>query len=194
MPTSAAYNMHVHNYVGYSWNYTWTLLRCGSHIPGKTANSLRDQETGARYQFNGLGTPAAASPVEETRYARSGRSGPSNSNTGKAVFFPQRRVLPGSSSCSSRLFSGSCRGDPSQGSAAGIMGQQSLIYGFVARGTVVLVSFTEFTGNFSSIAAQCLQKLPASNNKFTYTCDGHTFNYLVEEGYSCVSPRRIFLS
>ncbi|CAN1131179.1 Putative vesicle-associated membrane protein 726 [Linum perenne] len=63
------------------------------------------------------------------------------------------------------------------------MGQQSLIYSFVARGTVILADFTEFTGNFTSIAAQCLQKLPASNNKFTYNCDGHTFNYLVDEGF-----------
>ncbi|KAK8630541.1 hypothetical protein V6N13_079331 [Hibiscus sabdariffa] len=58
------------------------------------------------------------------------------------------------------------------------MGQQSLIYAFVARGTVVLADYTEFTGNFTGIASQCLQKLPASNNKFTYNCDGHTFNYL----------------
>uniref|UniRef100_A0A804P1I7 Uncharacterized protein n=1 Tax=Zea mays TaxID=4577 RepID=A0A804P1I7_MAIZE len=27
-------------------------------------------------------------------------------------------------------------------------------------------------------------KLPASNNKFTYNCDGHTFNYLVEDGFT----------
>ncbi|RVW71147.1 Vesicle-associated membrane protein 721 [Vitis vinifera] len=66
------------------------------------------------------------------------------------------------------------------------MGQQSLIYSFVARGTVILAEFTEFSGNFTSIAAQCLQKLPATNNKFTYNCDGHTFNYLVEDGYSTV--------
>uniref|UniRef100_A0A2P2LS19 Longin domain-containing protein n=1 Tax=Rhizophora mucronata TaxID=61149 RepID=A0A2P2LS19_RHIMU len=64
------------------------------------------------------------------------------------------------------------------------MGQQSLIYSFVARGTVILAEFTEFTGNFTSIAAQCLQKLPATNNKFTYNCDGHTFNYLVDNGFS----------
>ncbi|CAL5382385.1 unnamed protein product [Camellia sinensis] len=68
-----------------------------------------------------------------------------------------------------------------------VMGQQSLIYSFVARGTVVLAEFTEFTGNFTSIASQCLQKLPSSNNKFTYNCDGHTFNYLVEDGFTyCV--------
>ncbi|XP_042463268.1 vesicle-associated membrane protein 721-like [Zingiber officinale] len=67
------------------------------------------------------------------------------------------------------------------------MGQQSLIYSFVARGTIVLAEYTEFTGNFNSIASQCLQKLPSSNNKFTYNCDAHTFNYLVEDGYTyCV--------
>ncbi|KAG5603254.1 hypothetical protein H5410_034624 [Solanum commersonii] len=64
------------------------------------------------------------------------------------------------------------------------MGQQSLIYSFVARGTVILAEYTEFTGNFTSIASQCLQKLPASNNKFTYNCDGHTFNYLVDDGFT----------
>ncbi|KAG6483998.1 hypothetical protein ZIOFF_060791 [Zingiber officinale] len=67
------------------------------------------------------------------------------------------------------------------------MGQQTLIYSFVARGTVILSEYTEFTGNFTTIASQCLQKLPAANNKFTYDCDGHTFNYLVEDGYTyCV--------
>ncbi|XP_072955451.1 vesicle-associated membrane protein 721-like [Typha angustifolia] len=67
------------------------------------------------------------------------------------------------------------------------MGQQSLIYSFVARGTVILAEFTEFTGNFTAVASQCLTKLPATNNKFTYNCDGYTFNYLVEEGYTyCV--------
>ncbi|KAL0456820.1 UNVERIFIED_CONTAM: Vesicle-associated membrane protein [Sesamum latifolium] len=67
------------------------------------------------------------------------------------------------------------------------MGQQTLIYSFIARGTVILTEYTEFKGNFTSIASQCLQKLPASSNKFTYNCDGHTFNYLVENGFTyCV--------
>nr|TKS12033.1 vesicle-associated membrane protein 72 [Populus alba] len=67
------------------------------------------------------------------------------------------------------------------------MGQQSLIYSFVARGTVILADYTDFSGNFAGIAAQCLQKLPATNNKFTYNCDGHTFNYLVDNGFTyCV--------
>ncbi|KAG0460940.1 hypothetical protein HPP92_021237 [Vanilla planifolia] len=67
------------------------------------------------------------------------------------------------------------------------MGQLSLIYCFVARGTVILAEYTEFTGNFTRIASQCLHKLPASNNLFTYNCDNHTFNYLVDNGYTyCV--------
>ncbi|XP_070024434.1 vesicle-associated membrane protein 721-like isoform X1 [Nicotiana sylvestris] len=68
------------------------------------------------------------------------------------------------------------------------MGQQkALIYAFVARGNVLLSEYTDFSGNFNSIAFQCLQKLPASNNKFTYNCDGHTFNYLVDNGFTyCV--------
>ncbi|TYG98801.1 hypothetical protein E1A91_A10G136000v1 [Gossypium mustelinum] len=71
------------------------------------------------------------------------------------------------------------------------MGQQTLIYSFVARGMVILAEYTEFTGNFTSIAGQCLQKLPSSNNKFTYNCDGHTFNYLVENGFIESAGRQI---
>uniref|UniRef100_A0A0E0DPH8 Longin domain-containing protein n=1 Tax=Oryza meridionalis TaxID=40149 RepID=A0A0E0DPH8_9ORYZ len=57
----------------------------------------------------------------------------------------------------------------------------------MARGTVILAEYTEFTGNFTTIASQCLMKLPASNNKFTYNCDGHKFNYLMEDGFTyCV--------
>ncbi|XLR22305.1 hypothetical protein S83_050205 [Arachis hypogaea] len=63
------------------------------------------------------------------------------------------------------------------------MNQRSLIYAFVSRGTVILAEYTEFSGNFNSIAFQCLQKLPATNNKFTYNCDNHAFNYLVDNGY-----------
>ncbi|KAL6548260.1 hypothetical protein OROGR_008681 [Orobanche gracilis] len=66
-------------------------------------------------------------------------------------------------------------------------GQESFIYSFVARGTTILAEYTEFTGNFPAIAAQCLQKLPSANNKFTYKCDHHIFNFLVEDGYAyCV--------
>ncbi|KAG4921774.1 hypothetical protein AAZX31_18G156300 [Glycine max] len=67
------------------------------------------------------------------------------------------------------------------------MGQQSLIYSFVARGTMILAEHTDFSGNFAEVALQCLQRLPASDNKFTYNADGHTFNYLTYNGFTyCV--------
>ncbi|CAL5089635.1 unnamed protein product [Urochloa decumbens] len=70
-----------------------------------------------------------------------------------------------------------------------------LIYAFVARGIAVLAEYTEFTGNFPAIAAQCLQRLPAGSSastggapaRFSYACDGHTFNFLLHRGYAyCV--------
>ncbi|KAL5197035.1 hypothetical protein ABZP36_000547 [Zizania latifolia] len=66
-----------------------------------------------------------------------------------------------------------------------------LIYAFVARGTAVLSEYTEFTGNFPALAAQCLQRLPAAGSgspaRFSYACDRHTFNFLLHRGYAyCV--------
>ncbi|WOL18544.1 vesicle-associated membrane protein [Canna indica] len=63
------------------------------------------------------------------------------------------------------------------------MSKEPLIYSFVAKGTVVLAEHTSFSGNFSTIAVQCLEKLPPTSNKFTYSCDGHTFNFLVEKEF-----------
>ncbi|KAJ8458990.1 hypothetical protein OPV22_031916 [Ensete ventricosum] len=47
------------------------------------------------------------------------------------------------------------------------MGQQSLIYSFVARGTVIPAEYTEFSGNFNSIAAQCLSSSLATTSSPT---------------------------
>lgn len=67
------------------------------------------------------------------------------------------------------------------------MAESKLIYAMVARGTVVLAEHTAYAGNFRDIAAQCLQKLPAGDNCLTYTCDAHTFNFLIHQGYAyCV--------
>lgn len=63
------------------------------------------------------------------------------------------------------------------------MAESKLIYAMVARGTVVLAEHTAYAGNFRDIAAQCLQKLPAGDNRLTYTCDAHTFNFLIHQGY-----------
>ncbi|XP_042944669.1 protein NRT1/ PTR FAMILY 6.3-like [Carya illinoinensis] len=50
------------------------------------------------------------------------------------------------------------------------------IESFVARGMVILAEYIKFTGNFTSISSQCLQKLPASNNKFTYQGRGSSLS------------------
>ncbi|XP_043693126.1 vesicle-associated membrane protein 727 isoform X2 [Telopea speciosissima] len=63
------------------------------------------------------------------------------------------------------------------------MSQRGLIYSFVAKGTIVLAEHTSFSGNFSTIAIQCLQKLPSNSNKYTYSCDGYTFNFLIDSGF-----------
>lgn len=63
------------------------------------------------------------------------------------------------------------------------MSQKGLIYSFVAKGTVVLAEHTPYSGNFSTIAVQCLQKLPSNSSKYTYSCDGHTFNFLLDGGF-----------
>ncbi|KAH1063963.1 hypothetical protein J1N35_028950 [Gossypium stocksii] len=65
------------------------------------------------------------------------------------------------------------------GSAEG----KGLIYCFVAKGTVVLAEHTSYSGNFSTIAVQFLQKLPSNSSKFTYSYDGHTFNFLIDNGF-----------
>jgi hypothetical protein len=64
--------------------------------------------------------------------------------------------------------------------------QRKLVYSFVARGSALLADHAEASGNFATVAAECLQKLPASNNRFSYNCDGHTFNYHVHDGFSNV--------
>ncbi|XP_047316188.1 vesicle-associated membrane protein 727 [Impatiens glandulifera] len=63
------------------------------------------------------------------------------------------------------------------------MSQKGLIYSFVAKGTVVLAEHTQYSGNFSTLAVQCLQKLPSNSSKYTYSCDGYTFNFLTDNGF-----------
>jgi hypothetical protein len=59
-----------------------------------------------------------------------------------------------------------------------------LIYGFVSRGSTVLADYTSYSGNFATVAVQCLEKVPKNDGKCTFTADRHTFNYLTSGGYS----------
>lgn len=57
-----------------------------------------------------------------------------------------------------------------------------LIYSFVARGTTVLAEYTPYSGNFNTVAIECLQKITNPESRFTILCDKHTFNFLVITG------------
>ena len=46
------------------------------------------------------------------------------------------------------------------------------------------MQFASFSGNFSSVAKDYLTKAGKNEGKFTYTVDGHTFNFLTKGGYS----------
>mmetsp|Transcript_18653 Transcript_18653/g.31347 ORF Transcript_18653/g.31347 Transcript_18653/m.31347 type:complete len:220 (+) Transcript_18653:55-714(+) len=69
----------------------------------------------------------------------------------------------------------------------------NIIYSFVAQKNHVLVDYTTFSGNFSTVAIQCLQKCSETNSRFTYTCDHHNFNFVVEDGYTflCVAEEAL---
>ncbi|XP_051128119.1 vesicle-associated membrane protein 724-like [Andrographis paniculata] len=73
------------------------------------------------------------------------------------------------------------------------MAQETFLYSSVSRGTAVLAEHVELSGdgNLPAIAAQCLQRLPLTNNKFTYNYHRHSFNFLVEDGYVyCIVSRK----
>lgn len=53
-----------------------------------------------------------------------------------------------------------------------------LIYSFVARGSTVLAEYTTYSGNFKTVALECLQNVSNPEAKFTINCDRHTFNFL----------------
>lgn len=53
-----------------------------------------------------------------------------------------------------------------------------LIYSSVSRGVVPLSEYAAFSGNFSIVAKEFLEKAGKNDGKFTYTVDGHTFNFL----------------
>ena len=62
----------------------------------------------------------------------------------------------------------------------------SLTYSFVARGTVVLAEYAspQTPGNYRHVAISCLERGVGNSSKFTFTADQHTFNFLLEGGYT----------
>lgn len=59
-----------------------------------------------------------------------------------------------------------------------------LIYASVSRGTSTIAEYAAFQGNFSSVGKEFLEKAGKNEGKFTYTVDGHTFNFLAKGGFT----------
>jgi len=59
----------------------------------------------------------------------------------------------------------------------------SIIYSLIARGTTVLVDYTETTGNFQQITGSILQKIPLHDDtKCTYVSGSYHFHVVVDDG------------
>jgi vesicle-associated membrane protein 72 len=60
-----------------------------------------------------------------------------------------------------------------------------LEYSFVAQATTVVAeySFSSSAAKYRAVALQCLQSCP-TDNKFTFTAEHHTYNFLVDGGFT----------
>ncbi|KAK9717141.1 hypothetical protein K7432_006416, partial [Basidiobolus ranarum] len=65
----------------------------------------------------------------------------------------------------------------------------SLIYGLVARGSVILAEHANSSGNFTSVTQHILEKIPPNNSKLTYVYDRYLFHYVCQDGivYMCMA-------
>eukprot|EP00112_Aurelia_sp_Birch-Aquarium-sp1_P011745 Seg2471.2 transcript_id=Seg2471.2/GoldUCD/mRNA.D3Y31 product="Vesicle-associated membrane protein 711" protein_id=Seg2471.2/GoldUCD/D3Y31 len=65
----------------------------------------------------------------------------------------------------------------------------SIYYALIARGTIVLVDYTEASGNFEQITASILPKIPYEDTKCTYVSQGYQFHVIVEDQltYLCLA-------
>ena len=62
------------------------------------------------------------------------------------------------------------------------LGSRFMIYNLVVN---VFADYTDLTGKIMSIMVQCLQKLPASSDKFTSNNNIYNFNYLLLSYFYC---------
>jgi vesicle-associated membrane protein 7 len=65
-----------------------------------------------------------------------------------------------------------------------------IIYGLVARGTVVLAEYAKANGNFMQVCRLILQKIDTTiNTRASYAYDTYFFHYILENGliYMCMT-------
>mmetsp|Transcript_29169 Transcript_29169/g.64467 ORF Transcript_29169/g.64467 Transcript_29169/m.64467 type:complete len:222 (+) Transcript_29169:243-908(+) len=59
-----------------------------------------------------------------------------------------------------------------------------LMYTSVSRGNVTIAEYAAFSGNFSSVAKDYLERAGKNEGQFTYSVDGHNFFFLNKAGYT----------
>ncbi|TPX37730.1 hypothetical protein SmJEL517_g00480 [Synchytrium microbalum] len=66
-----------------------------------------------------------------------------------------------------------------------------IIYGLVARGSVLLAEHCASTGNYQTVVTHILEKIPddGQNSKMTYVYDRYLFHYIKRDGlvYMCLA-------
>ncbi|GIL61725.1 hypothetical protein Vafri_16125 [Volvox africanus] len=62
-----------------------------------------------------------------------------------------------------------------------------LIYCSVSQCGVTLAEYAAFSGNFRVVAREYVEKAGNTEGKFTFTVDGHTFNFLSQGGFTYVA-------
>ncbi|KAL8260006.1 hypothetical protein R6Q59_027959 [Mikania micrantha] len=63
------------------------------------------------------------------------------------------------------------------------MGQKSLIYSVVTRGMVVIAEYTELKKKLTCDESHRPQKSHVHDKIYTHSCNGHTFNFLMDKGF-----------
>jgi vesicle-associated membrane protein 72 len=58
----------------------------------------------------------------------------------------------------------------------------SMLYSFVARGSIILAKYASCQGNFEQVALDCLEKLSGTESRFTVKAQEHMLHFLVDGG------------
>lgn len=64
-----------------------------------------------------------------------------------------------------------------------------ILYSVVCRGNTVLSKYASCAGNFSEVTEQIISKIPAHNDKLTYSHGNYLFHYISENRiiYLCIT-------
>lgn len=64
-----------------------------------------------------------------------------------------------------------------------------ILYSVISRGNTVLAKYASCAGNFAEVTEQIIAKIPARNEKLTYSHGNYLFHYISEDGiiYMCIT-------